>query len=78
MVKPFAGWEMGEYVRKKKEKKGNVKGKRKQKRKELVSDAQGALQFFTVQVLVLTSPRMLLSFATCTYSMQFLNVRHNN
>ena len=24
------------------------------------------------------SPRMLLSFATCTYSAQFLNVRHNS
>ena len=26
----------------------------------------------------LSSPRMLLSFATCTYSAQFINARHNN
>ena len=28
--------------------------------------------------LIDPSPRMLLSFATCTYSAQFLNVRHSN
>ena len=27
---------------------------------------------------IFSSPRMLLSFATCTYSAQFLNARHNN
>ena len=45
----------------------------------LISRGEKTLQGNTCQTMALyASPRILLSFATCTYSAPFLNARHNN